>query len=246
MIPKIIHQTWKTKDIPNEWLTAQESIKNIYKDYKHILWTHDSMNKFVNDEYPTFYKTYISYTYDIQRCDAFRYLVLYKYGGIYFDLDVICKKEIPLLLLNKDFVLAENIGSALYSGKTYTNALFIVIPKHPFIKYCIDNLAEYQNSWSLFGKHLHVMNSTGPIFLSKMINNYGLHNIKNHYILFKKEWSGDCNSCNLNKCNGGIYFSHLEGKSWHSIDSTISNYIVCNYHEIICILLILLIIISIK
>ena len=120
------------------------------------------------------------------------------------------------------------------------------IPNHPFFKFCIDKLPDYIDSFQYFGKHLHVMNSTGPIFLSKMINKYGLQNIKNHYILSKKEWSGDCNSCNLNKCNGGIYFSMLEGKSWHSIDSTISNYIVCNYRKIIFILLILLIIICIK
>lgn len=93
MIPKIIHQTWKNTKIPDNWIDAQKSCKILHPDYKYILWTHEDMDKFVKSEYPNFYKTYISYKYDIQRCDAFRYLVLYTYGGIYLDLDIVCKKK---------------------------------------------------------------------------------------------------------------------------------------------------------
>jgi mannosyltransferase OCH1-like enzyme len=95
----------------------------------------------------------------------------------------------------------------------------MVIPNHPFIKFCIDNLPDYVNSYKYFGKHWHVMNSTGPNFLTNMIKKYGEKNIKNLYILNNKEYAGDCTVCNESTCKGGIYFSHTIGQSWNSWDS---------------------------
>jgi hypothetical protein len=72
-------------------------------------------------------------------------------------------------------------------------------------------LSENINAYQYFGKHLHVMYSTGPSFLTIMINDYG--KIKDCYILTKKEYVGNCNVCNENICKGGTYFTpiHLDG-----------------------------------
>ena len=48
----------------------------------------------------------------------------------------------------------------------------MVTPNNPFIKFCIDNLPNYVNSYYYFGKHFHIMNSTGPEFLTNMIKKY--------------------------------------------------------------------------
>ena len=226
MIPKIIHQTWKTTDIPDQWKDAVNSCKTIHKDFKHILWTHETMDIFVKKYYFYFYKVYKSYKYDIQRCDAFRYLVLYKYGGIYLDMDMICNKNLNKFI-NYDLVLSRSSNVET----SFTNSFFMVIPNHPFFKYCIDNLSKNVNKYQYFGKHLHVMYSTGPLFLTTMINNYG--NIKDTYILTKNEFAGDCNVCNENVCDGGTYFTHIHGNSWHEVDSTIYNFLLCNKTKLI-------------
>jgi hypothetical protein len=253
MIPMIIHQTWKTNDIPNEWSNAVESCKNLHKDFKYILWTDDTMLQFVKEKYHNFYNVYISYKYDIQRCDAFRYLVLYEYGGIYLDLDIICKKKLTDLL-KYDLVIAKSSNI----NTSYTNSFMMTKPKNNFIKYCIEQLPKTINSHSYFGRHLHVMNSTGPLFLSNIINeslyfnkhvrvinndpmpllfgifnnsNNNSNNIQNCYVLSKNEFSGDCSVCNTSQCSGGIYFNHEPGKSWNSIDSIIYNYILCNNNK---------------
>jgi len=84
------------------------------------------------------------------------------------------------------------------------------------------------------------MNSTGPYFLTMMINEYKTKNIPNNYIIYKNEFSGDCNICNENKCSGGIYFNHITGNSWHSYDSRIYNFILCQYTKIIVIVIIII------
>jgi mannosyltransferase OCH1-like enzyme len=221
MIPKIIHQTWKTNNIPDEWKNAVNSCKIINNDFTYILWTHETMDIFVKENYPDLYTIYKSYKHDIQRCDAFRYLVLYKYGGVYLDMDIICKKNLNNLL-HFDLVLAKSSNIET----TFTNSFFMVVPNHPFFKYCIDNLADYKDNFQYFGKHLHVMNSTGPLFLTNLVNHYG--KIPNYYILTKKEYAGDCNICNETICNGGTYFTHIPGNTWHGLDSTIYNFVFCN------------------
>jgi mannosyltransferase OCH1-like enzyme len=235
MIPKIIHQTWKTLDVPDGWKEAVESCKKKHKDYKHIIWSHEMMENFVKKEYPDFYNVYMAYPYDIQRCDAFRYLVLYKYGGIYLDMDIICKKKLDSLL-NYELVIVKSSNISSF----YTNSFFMTIPNHPFIKFCIDNLPNYTNSFYYFGKHWHIMNSTGPHFLTNMVKKYKENNIKNLYILSNEEYAGDCTLCNESTCKGGIYFSHTIGQSWNSWDSLFYNFLICNYKKIIVGLLLLI------
>ena len=228
MIPDIIHQTWKTNKIPEMWKESVEACKDKHKSYKYMLWTDSSMKEFVKKEHPEFYKTYNSYPHTIQRCDAFRYLVLYKYGGIYIDMDLFCRKSLTSLL-KYNLVL---VKSANYD--TITNSFIMVTPKNPFIKYCIDNLEKHKDDYSMFGKHVHIMNGTGPFFINKMVDDYGLEKKKdNYYILSKKEFSGDCSVCNTDKnCKGGLYFKHLVGNSWHSLDSKIYNTCMCIYKSI--------------
>jgi mannosyltransferase OCH1-like enzyme len=236
MIPKIIHQTWKTREIPHQWQSAVQSCKALHPDYEYILWTHETMAEFVKTEYPDFLQTYTGYKYDIQRCDAFRYLVLYKYGGIYLDLDMICKKKLDGLL-TYDFVLGKSLNTSSSYASSYANCFFMVIPQHPFIKFCIEQLPHYAQSFVYFGKHLHIMNSAGPLFLTKMIAKY--KNIPNMYVLTQTEFAGDCNVCNFNKCQSGTYFNHFEGNStWNSWDSTFYNAVFCNYKWILAVVII--------
>jgi len=228
MIPKIIHQTWKNTTIPDHWKDAVNACKERHLDYQYMLWTDDTMDDFVKSDYPEFYNVYKSYKYPIQRCDVFRYLILYKYGGIYLDMDIFCKKKLDHFL-QYDFVVPKSSNLSA----SYTNSFFMVIPQHPFIKFCIDNLPSYVNSYKFFGKHIHIMNSTGPLFLTKMIKKYGLNQIPNHYVMSSKEFAGDCNVCNNGSCKGGGYFSHVEGKSWNSLDSRILNFCMCTWKKIL-------------
>ena len=239
MIPSILHQTWKNKEIPDQWKASYDSCQRVMASYTRRLWTHDEMEAFVKQNYPEMYDTYMSYPHDIQRCDSFRYMVLYHFGGIYLDLDIACKLSLDELL-KYDIVMS--ISSNI--GQYFTNAILMIKPNHPFFRYIIDHLAEYKDSYSLFGKHLHVMNSTGPIFLTKMYEKFVETNgkIENFHIMNKDEFSGDCNVCSVNKCVGGKYFTHVTGNSWHAWDSTFYNAIMCNWQKMLVLFIIIAII----
>ena len=142
-------------------------------------------------------------------------------------------------LLKYDLVLAktENISPH------YINSFFMVKPQHPFIKYCIEQLPNYVDSFIYLGKHIHIYNSTGTFFLTKMLYNYkAVPNsyLHNSYVLTQNEFAGDCNACNQIKCKGGTYFKHISGKSWHSLDSTIYDLLLCNYKKILILVVLII------
>lgn len=226
MIPKIIHQTWKDETVPAKWKAAVDQCKAKHPDFEYKLWTDETMDDFVREHYPEFHAVYVSYNHHIQRCDAFRYLVLYTYGGVYIDMDIKCIKNLKKYL-QYDVVLvrSSNIESS------FTNSFFMTVPNHPFFKYCIDHLAENKDKFQYFGKHMHVMSSTGPNYVTNMVKNYG--DISNSYVLTKEEFAGDCTSCNETTCKGGEYFKHIKGDSWHEVDSAIYNILLCNKNKIV-------------
>lgn len=94
LIPSIIHQTWKNTTIPEHWKEAVNSWKNLTTfNFTYYLWTDEKNREFLKENFPWFLKTYDSYPYHIQRVDSIRLFLLYKYGGIYADMDIGRKKS---------------------------------------------------------------------------------------------------------------------------------------------------------
>lgn len=96
-IPKIIHQTWKNKDIPDFLLENVNKWKEMNPDYEYEYYDNDKCRKFILNNMG--FKTAL--TFDILKpgafkADLFRYCVLYIRGGVYTDIDLV-----PLVPLDK-------------------------------------------------------------------------------------------------------------------------------------------------
>ena len=111
MIPKLIHQTWKTSEIPSKWVNTQKSLLRNNPDYEYILWTDSDIHNFMKTKFPHFYvNVFLNYKQN-QQVDIFRYFLLYVYGGIYIDLDIGCNSSFDKYLIH-DLVLSESINYA--------------------------------------------------------------------------------------------------------------------------------------
>ncbi|GBG26110.1 Inositol phosphoceramide mannosyltransferase 1 [Hondaea fermentalgiana] len=89
-VPKIIHQQWKNEIVPEGDFTKYHNLWKTYfpePEYTHMLWTDESGRALIATDFPWFLEAYDNFYMNIQRADAVRYFVLYKYGGIYADLD---------------------------------------------------------------------------------------------------------------------------------------------------------------
>jgi len=136
-IPAIIIQTWKTLDLPPRSVPLVAKLKALHPEWTYILSTDEDNEKLVKEEFPQYYEVWKNLPKKIQQVDAVKYMLMYKYGGFYLDLDMNpCKNLNELRTKAKGNILV----STLFGWKVYTEcAWFASTPRHPFhhaSKYC--------------------------------------------------------------------------------------------------------------
>jgi mannosyltransferase OCH1-like enzyme len=136
-IPKIIHQTWKTSDIPLKCRKWVESWKKLHPDYEYKLWTDNDNRELIKKHYPKFLRIYDNYNHGIYRADIARYIIIYHYGGLYVDLDFECLKNMDKLLKDNTCFFAYEPAEHFINGKPkICNALFASEKHNPiFIEF---------------------------------------------------------------------------------------------------------------
>jgi hypothetical protein len=81
----------------------------------------------------------------VKRCDAFRFLILYKYGGLYFDLDVMFLKDLGELLTS-EFCYA-------WEKQPYANSAILNLKKQSDISHYLlqkSTLTNNPSPWKIF------------------------------------------------------------------------------------------------
>ncbi|HWV22150.1 MAG TPA: glycosyltransferase [Devosia sp.] len=136
MIPKILHFTWKSDQLPRQMQAYYDAWGRLHPDWEIRLWTDETMRAFVAESYPAFLPTYDAYPKMIQRADSFRYLVLGALGGVYADLDVEPFQPVDGLLHHECFLGIEPLEHIFpdrhHQGVPFllTNAFMGSVPGH--------------------------------------------------------------------------------------------------------------------
>ncbi len=171
-IPKILHQTWKTYEVPEEWWDCVNSWKRHHPDWEYRLWTDEESEAFVARHYPEFLCTFQNYPYGIQRADAIRYLVLHHHGGVYADIDYECLQPLDPLLVGHTAVIGLEPDEHAAISKVdhmLCNALMASEPGHPFMASVIRHLkAATPGTVADFD----ILATTGPLMLNKVHASY--------------------------------------------------------------------------
>lgn len=97
MIPKIIWQTYKDplESLPKYMKDAIETWKNLNPEYEYKYMDDSQAAEFVKKFYgQDMYDLFMSFPVGVMRGDLWRYLIIYAYGGVYADLDTLCKQPI--------------------------------------------------------------------------------------------------------------------------------------------------------
>lgn len=223
-VPKVIHQTWKTKDVPAHWRASQESWKAHHKTWTYLLWTDSDIKAYIQTARPAAWSLFEKLEWPIQRVDLFRYFVLYDFGGLYVDLDIMARGPI-------DVPLGQSFGDIflVHSANTpshYTNAL-MASTLRPSAKRFWSSMVAHVESWptklseKVLGhalRHLQIMMSTGPMALTKVAN----ESLEAITVLPQRRWNpfdlsvaGDLEE----QVSEEALVNILSGSSWHDVDS---------------------------
>lgn len=172
-IPRVIHQTWRTKEIPARFKAFADSWRCMHSSWQFLLWDDRDNDSFIADHFPWFARFYRAYPFDIQRVDAVRYFILLKYGGIYLDLDFECLRPIDELLTNEQCVFSfEPKEHARIHKQPYiiSNAFMAAAPQHPFFSQVIKDLIFYRPR--TVRKNDLVLETTGPFLLNRAYEHF--------------------------------------------------------------------------
>jgi inositol phosphorylceramide mannosyltransferase catalytic subunit len=81
-IPPILHHIHLGKNgLRPEWLEARSNCLRYHETWQAHFWDDDNSSQFVEENFPHLKEMWDSYQYPVQRVDALRYMLLYKFGG---------------------------------------------------------------------------------------------------------------------------------------------------------------------
>jgi mannosyltransferase OCH1-like enzyme len=217
-IPLIIHQTWKNKNVPVQWQKYVDKVKELHPGWQYKLWTDDDNNAFVKNDFPEFYPLFEAFPKNIMRADVIRYLIMYKIGGLYLDLDYEMLK--PFQYADKDLVLPYSRKISL--GDKWDllgNCIFASAPNQIFWKKMIDDL---QKNPPRVNDYMEVLKATGPFFLTRVFDevNYS-HAFLPHRLIFHPPTPRSKNQYNKILQNGISEGIHHVSRTW--VEKTISS-----------------------
>jgi mannosyltransferase OCH1-like enzyme len=176
LIPKVIHQTWKTRDIPERLAGWHRSFHDRNPGWTVRLWTDEDNRAFLEQHYGWFLEIYDSYRYPIMRADVIRPFLLYHFGGFYADLDVECVRSLDLLCegsVDQSLVQsapASGVGLVLgqetriMSGPIIGNAVMGSRAGHPFWKAVFSEFEARakRKAWFFIPRENYILAMTGP------------------------------------------------------------------------------------
>ncbi len=169
IIPRIIHQTWRTADVPPEWSRLAATWRAHHPDWEFRLWTDADNGRLVAEHYPELAVQYASCSYGSQRADFARYLILHRHGGVYVDLDMDCLRPLDPLLEGRTCVLTEepaDHAARIGRSRMVSNGFIAASPAHPFMERVL-GLLKVRNLQVV--KHAEVLTSTGPVMLGEAL-----------------------------------------------------------------------------
>lgn len=262
IIPKNIHMVWYDKhntacnSIPDKNKSIVQNWK-IYNPEFHIKkWHNKDLEELVSSYGPEVKNFFDSIKTVISKCDFSRFLIIYKYGGIYTDVDFYCLKPIDYLINNKETVFFEELPEHMTEYKQLFNGIFAAKKQHPFvggwIQYMMTNFYEPKNADDVFfttgPRAFYTYYETNPIVLEDPCLVMPLTN--------KKSPSKMCEKYNIKNDEEGEVFAVTlwgEGSDWskvygwkHMISDQLKNNKLVIFTAIMCCVIIFIIIMYLR
>jgi mannosyltransferase OCH1-like enzyme len=201
MIEKNIFQSWYTANLHPLLQMKIDSFKRMNPEYRYHFYNDDDIDNFVNEHFKgEIAECYNKLNIIVAKVDFWRYLVLYKYGGVYLDMDSSIEQPLRHLINDDD----EAIITAEGNPNLYVQWALIFSKEHPILKRTIELIVGNI-------KHNHypdnIHETTGPGVYSKAINEI-------HVERFKKK----INHGSIDKNTDIIYKSKITSYRLYGID----------------------------
>lgn len=162
-IPKIFHFIWLGgKPLTSDMQTYIASWQQYHPDWQCIVWRDADIEKFGLQNK----QLYDQSTNMGKRSDIARYEILYRFGGVYIDIDFECFAPITHFCNCATFIASLDDGSKnIYCF----NGFIGTIPQHPILKNCVEKLSHTKPGQETVGR---ILQETGPVLFTKAVKEH--------------------------------------------------------------------------
>ena len=162
-IPRVIYQTYKSNSINKDLYKNVESWINLNPSYQYEFYDDERIRQFLLKEYgPKYVERFDSIKVGASKSDYFRILIIYKYGGVYADLDNKLLKPLDEIINPED---TEILHKQL--NNWYDTHVLMMSPNNELLYNCIQIINTNIDN-KIKGTAIDV---TGPRILRKLIKN---------------------------------------------------------------------------
>jgi mannosyltransferase OCH1-like enzyme len=181
-IPKIIHQTFYDRKLPPELQSSVAALRALNPGWEYRFYDDNDIAVFIQGNYPPEVWRYferIDKRYGAARADLFRYLLMYKVGGVYLDIKSAAVQPLDSgLRVDDKFLLSKWVtadGAFAWgnheelrhiAGGEYQQWYIACASGHPFLKAVVEsvlsNIDAYDPVLHGVGKY-GVLRVTGPV-----------------------------------------------------------------------------------
>lgn len=130
-LPMFLHQTWKSELMKQDYMNSFDNWSKLHPGFLHVLWTDEDNDLLVSTWFPQYLASYKWLPIIIQKTDFVRLMYLYRYGGIYADMDYVAYQALPPLLPQLCGFMA--VQSPFSLNENLQNSLMISSPGHPLV-----------------------------------------------------------------------------------------------------------------
>lgn len=176
MIPLVIHQTAKTTALNYPVDAYCASWRRLNRNCDYRFYDDNDCVAFVRTEFPQLTDLYGSLPLPILRADLFRYLVVYRCGGLYADVDMQCLKPLdPFFALDgaifpieSRLTVARQRELGYFRPYQIGNCIFASEPRHPFLHAVIEaTVALLRTTRKILEEDVEDL--TGPRMLTRLV-----------------------------------------------------------------------------
>jgi mannosyltransferase OCH1-like enzyme len=168
MIPKIIWQTYETKyeDLSEDVKLLTNSWKENNPEWEYRYMSSIDRDTFVLENYgQEWFDLFKKFPINVMRADVWRYMVINKYGGVYADIDTLCKKPMSYWIKDDyDMIICNDTEDT----PKYSQFLFASNKDNPILFDLIKTIKEKEIDFTSFQTSM-VGETTGYLIWDKAI-----------------------------------------------------------------------------
>lgn len=165
-IPAIIHQTFETKQIPKRMYEAGMTWSESNPAFEYRYHTDEDCRAFIVEHFePEVVAAYDKLVFGAARADLWRYCMLWIEGGVYADIDTVCRTDLREIIDPDTAFITSTTGSGNTPFAAF-NAFICAAPRHPFMKASIERATRRIHN----AEQIDTFMDTGPGNLGIAIN----------------------------------------------------------------------------